>query len=78
MNEILNKTDAMMRMPGPAGRVGFYEAVQVKSFDSVLTRTLVGNQLLSISTQLGNQIRSLMETFGLIHPKGTGRVVASF
>lgn len=67
-------------MPGPAGRVGFYKAVQVKSFDSVLTRTLVGarNQLLSISTQLGNQIRSLMETFGLIQPKGTGRVVASF
>jgi error-prone DNA polymerase len=42
----------------------------------MLTRTLVAvrNQLLSISTQLGNQIRGLMKTFGLIVPKGTGRI----
>ncbi len=42
----------------------------------MLTRTLVAgrNQLLGISTQLANQIRGLMKTFGLIIPKGTGRV----
>lgn len=42
----------------------------------MLTRTLVGarNQLLSISTQLSNQIRRLMKTFGLIVPKGRGRI----
>ncbi|MGO7683033.1 IS110 family transposase, partial [Rhizobium johnstonii] len=49
---------------------GFYKVVRVKSFDSMLTRTLVGgrNQLLNISTQLSNQIRGLMKTFGLIIP----------
>lgn len=31
-------------------------------------------QLLSISTQISNQIRGLMKTFGLFVPKGTGRV----
>lgn len=48
-------------------------------FDAMLARTLVAarNQLLSISTQLSNQIRGLMKTFGLIVPKGTGRVFDS-
>lgn len=32
------------------------------------------NQLLSISTQLSNQIRGLMKTFGLIILERTGRV----
>ena len=42
----------------------------------MLTRTLVAarNQLLTISTQLSNQIRGLMKTFGLIVPKGKGRI----
>lgn len=41
-----------------------------------LTRALVAarTQLLNISTQLSNQIRSVMKTFGLIVPKGAGRV----
>ncbi len=54
----------------------FYKEVRVKSFDSMLTRTLVGarNQLLSISTQLSNQIRGVLKTFGLIVPKSKGRV----
>jgi transposase len=43
------------------------------------TRALVAarNQLLNISTKLGNQIRGLMKTFGLIIPKGAGRVFDS-
>ncbi|MDP9813999.1 error-prone DNA polymerase [Rhizobium tibeticum] len=77
MDETLNKTDAN-DADGLAhlAEAGFYKAVRVKAFDSMLTRTLVGarNQLLSISTQLSNQIRGLMKTFGLIVPKGTGRV----
>lgn len=77
MNETLNKTDAN-DADGLAqlAEAGFYKAVRVKSFDSMLTRTLVGarNQLLSISIQLSNQIRGLMKTFGLIVPKGRGRV----
>ena len=42
----------------------------------MLTRTLVGAraQLIKISTELSNQIRGLMKTFGLIVPKGAGRV----
>jgi transposase len=75
--ETLNKTDAN-DADGLAhlAEAGFYKAVRVKAFDSMLTRTLVAarNQLLGISTQLSNQIRGLMKTFGLIVPKGTGRV----
>ncbi|MBB4188903.1 IS110 family transposase [Sinorhizobium terangae] len=77
LNETLNKTDAN-DADGLAqlAEAGFYKAVRVKAFDSMLTRTLVAarNQLLSISKQLSNQIRGLMKTFGLIVPKGAGRV----
>lgn len=77
LNETLDKTDAN-DADGLAqlAEVGFYKAVRIKAFNSMLTRTLVAvrNQLLSISTQLSNQIRGLMKTFGLIVPKGTGRV----
>jgi transposase len=56
--------------------VGFYREVRVKHFDSMLSRTLVGarTQLIKISTELSNQIRGLMKTFGLVVPKGAGRV----
>lgn len=77
LNETLNKTDAN-DADGLAqlAEAGFYKPVRVKAFDSMLTRTLVTarNQLLNISTQLSNQIRGVMKTFGLIVPKGTGRV----
>jgi len=77
LHETLNKTDAndadgLAQM----AEAGFYKAVRVKAFDSMLTRTLVAarNQLLSISTQLSNQIRGMMKTFGLIVSNGKGRV----
>lgn len=77
LNETLNKTDAN-DADGLAqlAEAGFYKAVRVKSFDAMLTRTLVGarNLLLTISTQLSNQIRGVMKTFGIVVPKGTGRV----
>ncbi|MGO4113305.1 IS110 family transposase [Rhizobium ruizarguesonis] len=77
LNETLNKTDAN-DADGLAhlAEAGFYKAVRVKAFDSMLTRTLVAarNQLLSISTQLSNQIRGVMKTFGLIVAQGKGRV----
>lgn len=77
LNETLNKTDTN-DADGLAqlAEAGFYKAVRVKAFDSMLTRTLVGarNQLLSMSTQLSNQIRGLMKTFGLVVPKGAGHV----
>lgn len=49
--------------------------VRIKAFDSMLTRTLVRarNQILSLSTQLSNQIRGLVTTFGLLVSKGTSR-----
>lgn len=72
-----NKTDAN-DADGLAhlAEAGFYREVRVKSFDSMLTRTLVAarNQLLKMTIQLSNQIRGLMKTFGLIVPKGAGRV----
>ncbi len=77
LNETLNKTDAN-DADGLAqlAEAGFYKAVRVKSFDAMRARTLVAarEQLLYISTQLGNQIRGLMKIFGLIIPKAKGRV----
>ena len=72
-----NKTDAN-DADGLAqiGEVGFYREVRVKSFDNMLTRTLVAarNQMIKMTTQMSNQIRGLMKTFGLVVPKGAGRV----
>lgn len=72
-----NKTDAN-DADGLAhlAEVGFYRAVRVKGFDSMLTRTLVAAraQLRKTIGQMSNQIRGLMKTFGLVIPKGAGRV----
>lgn len=72
-----NKTDAN-DADGLAhlAEVGFYREVRIKQYDSMLTRTLVGarGQLIKIVTELSNQIRGLMKTFGLVVPKGAGRV----
>lgn len=55
-------------------QVGFYREVRVKGFDSMLTRTLVAarTRLVRIMTELSNQIRGLMKTFGLVVPAGKG------
>ncbi|MET3437302.1 IS110 family transposase [Sphingomonas sp. 1185] len=70
-----NKTDAN-DADGLAhlAEVGFYKVVRVKSFDSMLTRTLVAarTRLVRIGTELSNQIRGLMKTFGLVVPLVTG------
>jgi transposase len=70
-----NKTDAN-DADGLAhlAEVGFYREVRVKGFDSMLTRTLVAarTKLVHIKTELSNQIRGLMKTFGLVVPAGKG------
>src|SRR3954447_5423401 len=70
-----NKTDAN-DADGLAhlAEVGFYREVRVKGFDSMLTRTLVAarTRLVRIMTELSNQIRGLMKTFGLVVPAGKG------
>ena len=70
-----NKTDAN-DADGLAhlAEVGFYREVRVKGFDSMLTRTLVSARtgLVRITTELSNQIRGLMKTFGLVVPAGKG------
>lgn len=70
-----NKTDAN-DADGLAhlAEVGFYREVRVKGFDSMLTRTLVAarTKLVHIKTELSNQIRGLMKTFGLVVPTGKG------
>jgi transposase len=62
-----NKTDAN-DADGLAhlAEVGFYRAVRVKGYDSMLVRTLVAARarLVQITTELSNQIRGLMKTFG--------------
>ena len=72
-----NKTDAN-DADGLAqlAEVGFYREVRVKGFDSMLTRTLVAarSRLVRITTELSNQIRGVMKTFGLVIPKGKGGV----
>src|ERR1700712_3335852 len=70
-----NKTDAN-DADGLAhlAEAGFYREVRVKGFDSMLTRTLVAarTRLVRIMTELSNQIRGLMKTFGLVVPAGKG------
>jgi len=70
-----NKTDAN-DADGLAhlAEVGFFREVRVKEFDSMLARTLIGarSQLTPMTTQLSNQIRGVMKTFGLIVPAGKG------
>ncbi len=79
LGETLNKTDAndaegLARL----AETGFYKAVRVKSFEAMMIRSLVAarTHLLTITTQLTNQIRRLMKTFGLVVPKSKGRVFA--
>src|ERR671913_1685192 len=71
----LNKTDAN-DADGLAqlAEVGFFREVRVKGFDSMLARALVAvrNRLVQITTELSNQIRGLMKTFGLVVPAGKG------
>jgi transposase len=45
---------------------GFYREVRVKHYDSMLARTLVAarTRLIRVATELSNQIRGLMKTFG--------------
>ena len=70
-----NKTDAN-DADGLAqlAEVNFYREVRVKGFDSMLTRTLVAarTRLVRIKTELSNQIRGMMKTFGLIVLVGKG------
>jgi transposase len=66
-----NKTDAN-DADGLAqlAEVGFFREVRVKGFDSMLTRTLVAarTRLVRITTELSNQIRGVMKTFGRFLP----------
>jgi transposase len=68
-----NKTDAN-DADGLAqlAEVGFYREVRVKGYDSMLIRTLVvgRTKLVRITTDLSNQIRGLLKTFGLVVPRG--------
>jgi transposase len=72
-----NKTDAN-DADGLAqlAEVGFFREVRVKGFDSMLTRTLVAarTRLVRITTELSNQIRGVMKTFGLLVPAGKGSI----
>jgi transposase len=72
-----NKTDAN-DADGLAqlAEVGFYREVRVKQLDSMLTRALMAarTQLLRAGVEFSNHIRGVMKTFGLIVPKGAGRV----
>ena len=70
-----NKTDAN-DADGLAhlAEVGFFREVRVKGYDSMLVRTLVAarSKLVQMTTELSNQIRGLMKTFGLIVPGAKG------
>lgn len=70
-----NKTDAN-DADGLAqlAEVGFFREVRVKGYDSMLVRTLVAARLrlVQVTTELSNQIRGLMKTFGLVIPAGKG------
>jgi transposase len=57
-------------------RAGWYKTVRVKSRAAMLSKALLAarGQLLGFTTGLSNQVRGIMKTFGLVVPKGTGRV----
>lgn len=57
-------------------RAAWYKEVRVKSPAAMLSKALLGarGQLLGISTALSNQVRGIMKTFGLVVPKGAGRI----
>jgi len=77
LNMAPNKTDAN-DADGLAqlAEIGYFKSVRVKSFDSMLTRTLitVRTRLVRMTVELSNQIRGIMKTFGLIVPAGQGNV----
>lgn len=70
-----NKTDAN-DADGLAhlAEAGFFREVRVKGFESMLTRTLVAahTRIVRITTELSNQVRGIMNTFGLLVPAGKG------
>ena len=57
-------------------RTGWYREVRVKSWNAMFVRNLLGAraQLVAIATDLTNQIRGILKTFGLTLGKGGGRV----
>jgi len=65
-----NDADGLARL----AEVGFFRAVRVKGFDSMVARTLISarTKLVMVTTDLSNQIRGLMKTFVLIVPAGKG------
>lgn len=72
-----NKTDANDADGlSQLAEVGFYREVRVKQYDSMLTRTLVAARAHTIKTgiEFSNHIRGVMKTFGLVVPRGAGRV----
>ena len=77
LNTAPNKTDAN-DADGLAllAEAGFFREVRVKSFAARRLRALLGgrSQLVGISTGLSNHIRGIMKTFGLVVPKGGGRI----
>ena len=58
-------------------RTGWYREVQVKSMDSHAIRTMLGTrgQLVGMRTDLRNQIRGVLKTFGIVLGKGTGKLL---
>ena len=73
----INKTDAN-DAEGLAQllRTGFFRQVRVKSKGTMLVRTLLSarRQLVRTELDLANQIRGLLKVFGLLLPRGGGRV----
>jgi transposase len=73
----VNKTDAN-DAEGLAHlvRAGWYRAARVKGRPAMLAKALTGarHQLHGIATDLSNQIRGIMKSFGLVVPKGGGGV----
>ena len=55
---------------------GFLREVRVKSPAAMRLRALIGgrSQLVGIEIELSNHMRGVMKTFGLIVPKGGGRI----
>src|SRR5215207_5006482 len=77
----VNKTDAN-DAEGLAQllRTGFFRQVRVKAPGTMLIRTLLSarRQLVRTGLDLANQIRGLLKIFGLLLPKGGGRLLEAW
>ena len=70
------RRDGVCVWRGKCSGSGFFSRPPCEGFDSMLARTLIAarTRLVHMTTEISNQIRGIMKTFGLVVPAGKGSV----